>query len=493
MLLNSNFYSFKNLIFLIFIFQILRIFALNILSEDYTLYFDEAYYWGWSKNLDFGYYSKPPMIAWVIFITTYIFGDSEVAVKIGSTFIHSLTTIIMYLLALRLFNDNKIAFYSAIIFITMPAVSLSSLIISTDVVLLFYWAFSLYLFVLSIQTNKLYYWIITGLIAGCGMLSKYNMAFFLVSAVLFMLITPQYRYHLKNKNFYITIIITFLVFLPNLYWQYMHNFVSFVHTKEISKVDTIWFKFGDMISFIGSQFFVFGPIVFTFLLFLLFKRKFILLNENNKLLFSFILPMFIFIILLSLLGRAFANWGAPVYIAATLVVVSYLIQNNKTKFVVLSIIIHILLAFILYSLPYLKVIGIELSSKTNFYKRVWGMDLVAKEVSQIKLNYPDTKFIFDDRETMAEMIYYIAPHPFDAMMFNPDNIVTSQYHLKNSFQEIKNEKYLFLTNKYNLSQMQTLFDNVELVSKIEFKLYENYKKQYNLFLVSNLKVIKNEN
>ena len=94
---------------------------------------------------------------------------------------------------------------------------------------------------------------------------------------------------------------------------------------------------------------------------------------------------------------------------------------------------------------------------------------------------------------MAEMIYYITPHPFDAMMFNPNNVITSQYHLKNSFIDNKNEKYLFLTNKYNLSQMQTLFDNVELVSKIEFKLYENYKKQYNLFLVSNLKVIKNEN
>ena len=33
---------------------------------------DEAYYWDWSRQLDFGYYSKPPMVAWLIRLATSV-------------------------------------------------------------------------------------------------------------------------------------------------------------------------------------------------------------------------------------------------------------------------------------------------------------------------------------------------------------------------------------------------------------------------------------
>ncbi|MAT33849.1 MAG: glycosyl transferase, partial [Ponticaulis sp.] len=49
---------------------------------------DEAQYWRWSTSFDWGYYSKPPMIAWVIGVETFLFGDAEWAIRIGSPLFH---------------------------------------------------------------------------------------------------------------------------------------------------------------------------------------------------------------------------------------------------------------------------------------------------------------------------------------------------------------------------------------------------------------------
>ena len=45
---------------------------------------DEAQYWRWSRTLDFGYYSKPPLIAWVIAASTAVFGEGEWAIRVSA-------------------------------------------------------------------------------------------------------------------------------------------------------------------------------------------------------------------------------------------------------------------------------------------------------------------------------------------------------------------------------------------------------------------------
>jgi 4-amino-4-deoxy-L-arabinose transferase-like glycosyltransferase len=135
--MNSKTDYFKNLLIFLAIITLYRLFVL--LNSNVDLYADEAYYWGWSKHLDFGYYSKPPMIAWVIAFFTSICGDSEICVKLPALIFYPFTTIIIFFIAKELY-EQKTAFWSAFVFITLPAVSMSSMIISTDVVLLFFWS-----------------------------------------------------------------------------------------------------------------------------------------------------------------------------------------------------------------------------------------------------------------------------------------------------------------------------------------------------------------
>ena len=114
-----------------------------------NLFFDEAQYWSWAKIPTFGYYSKPPMVAWMIALTTSVCGDGEACVRLSSPLLHLGTALLIYKIAEMLYTREK-AFYSAISYITMPAVVLSSSLVSTDPSLLFFWALSIFFFIKAI-------------------------------------------------------------------------------------------------------------------------------------------------------------------------------------------------------------------------------------------------------------------------------------------------------------------------------------------------------
>src|SRR5712691_1677598 len=77
------------------------------------LYPDEAQYWFWAQHPALGYYSKPPLIAWLIALTTSLFGDGTVAIRLSAPFLHAGTAALIYLIGARLY-DRRIGFWSAL-------------------------------------------------------------------------------------------------------------------------------------------------------------------------------------------------------------------------------------------------------------------------------------------------------------------------------------------------------------------------------------------
>ena len=72
----------------------LRLAAVYAAKTDLVL--DEAQYWTWSRELAFGYFSKPPMIAWVIRGTSEICGNSEACVRSASPMLYTLAAIVIF-------------------------------------------------------------------------------------------------------------------------------------------------------------------------------------------------------------------------------------------------------------------------------------------------------------------------------------------------------------------------------------------------------------
>ncbi len=446
---------------------------------------DEAYYWGWSRSFDFGYYSKPPMIAWVIALFTSICGDSEICVKLPALIFYPITTLIIYFIAKELF-DEKIAFWSGIVFITLPAVSLSSMIISTDVVLLLFWSLTLLLFIKALKTNKDIYWITAGLSAGFGLLSKYTMIIFVISVFLYLIFSKEKRKFLKNPKLYMTMILAALVYMPNLIWNYRHHFVSFMHTKEISEIDRELFHFDKMFEFLGAQFGVFGPIFFAVLLFLIFKP--FMKDDRFRLLYSFTLPFLGIITLQSFLSRAFANWAAPTYVAATILVAAYLVYKNRASVLKAGIAVNIVLALIVYHYhTFANILNIELTSKNDPYKRVLGWSELANEVSKILNEYPKAKLLTDDREIMAQLIYYIKPHPFDAGFWNPHNKLRNHYDLTIDLNRYRGEDFIFVTKRSSIPDVISRFEKSKKIGTIKIRLYKDYVRVYHIYYLQGFK------
>jgi len=78
----------------IFLITIFRLFVLIIYPPDLST--DEAQYWVWSQYLSWGYHSKPPLVAWVIHLSTIIFGNSPFAIRFVSLLAYSGSSYFVY-------------------------------------------------------------------------------------------------------------------------------------------------------------------------------------------------------------------------------------------------------------------------------------------------------------------------------------------------------------------------------------------------------------
>ena len=150
---------------------LLKIGALNFTT--FNLFGDEAQYWLWSKDIDFGYFSKPPFLSWIIRVYTEILGSSYVSLKLLPSFVYLLISWSIYNLLINAGLNKKDSFAGCLIFLFIPAVSFSSFIISTDLFLLLFWTLSLNELVKINGEHSLKNFILLGIFLGLGFLSKY--------------------------------------------------------------------------------------------------------------------------------------------------------------------------------------------------------------------------------------------------------------------------------------------------------------------------------
>lgn len=482
-------FTLRNTSFLFFILvvslSIYRAVMLYTINPD--LYVDEAYYWVWSQQFDWGYYSKPPMVAWIISIATSLFGDGSLIIKSISIFIYPLTATFIYLTAKALLNE-KTAFYAGLLFFTSPAVSLSSLIISTDVVLLFFWSLTLYFFVMAMKFDRTIFWVLTGLFGGLGLLSKYNMILFVVSAFIYLAVSRVHRNILTKTHFYLTLLIALLVFLPNLLWNYHNHFISFVHLHEISQVEKTLFHFNKLLEFLGAQFGVFGPVSFGVLLYI-FIKSYTHRKDNNFMLFFWFSVIFLGVISTqAFLARAFANWAAPTYVAASILVAYFLVSKQRTTLLKWAIAVNILLMMTLYHYEsILHTAGIELSKRNDPYKRIRGWKALGNKISTLYQNYPNHILLADGRKEISELIYYVKPHPWNTQIFNPKGAMQNYYHQTQNLNDHIGENFIYLTAERSIADVSHYFETTQYLQPVTVPIHKDYNLSYHLFELKHFK------
>src|SRR5690349_6927937 len=152
----------------------LRLAAVYFAKTDLVL--DEAQYWSWSRELAFGYFSKPPMIAWVIRAASAVCGEGEVCIRSASPVLYTLGALMIYLAGRALFGPRA-GFWSAVVFDTVPGVSYSSLLITTDVPLILFWIIALYAWIMLVKRQSMGFAVLFGVALGLGLLTKQAMIY----------------------------------------------------------------------------------------------------------------------------------------------------------------------------------------------------------------------------------------------------------------------------------------------------------------------------
>ena len=174
-----------------------RIVALAVSNAE--LYFDEAQYWAWGQEPAFGYYTKPPLIAWIIGATTSLCGDAPLCVRLPSPLMHLATSLVIYALATKL-HSRRIAFWAALIYALMPGTSISATLMSTDVPLLLFWAIGLLAIVHHVERPSLAAGLALGAAIGLGLNAKYAMAYLPLCYAVYAVISPRARATLKHPG-----------------------------------------------------------------------------------------------------------------------------------------------------------------------------------------------------------------------------------------------------------------------------------------------------
>lgn len=450
---------------------------------DVSLYIDEAQYWYWSQNLDFGYYSKPPMVALVIAFTTSLLGDSEFAIRLGSLLFYPLTSIMAYLVAARLYN-SRVGLVSGLLFMIMPAVSLSSLVISTDVAFFFFWTLGLYSLIRALESNEWHWWILLGLAGGLGMQTKYTMGVFVFSALIYLMSTKQWKIF-ANPRLWSIGVLAALIWLPNLWWNSQHDYITFQHTYDISDAQTAQsaLNFAEFFEFFGGQFVFFGIISFALLIYISLFVSF----KHKALLLSFTWTFIAIISYQALSDKANANWAAPAYIAGTVMVAHWLVSLEKAKWLIAIIVLNLSMgAVVYYHNPLFKALNIEQTHKNDLYARLKGWPELGEQFKAIKEQYPDAILLGESERTILAHLLYQA-RPIEVATWNPTGYIRHHFDLHNDLNDLKERAFLFVHKQPLKADMQSRFTNSKLLGKLNAQPYPQLQRQYYVYLLEGFK------
>ena len=354
----------------------LRLAAVYAAKTDLVL--DEAQYWTWSRELAFGYFSKPPMIAWLVRGASMLCGDGAACLRSASPVVYTFAAVIIYLTGRALYSP-RVGFWAAIVFATLPGVSYSALLITTDVPLVLCWSIMLFAWVMLVKRQSMVFAVLLGVAIGLGLLAKQAMIYAFLCIACHAVVSQEARNALKGWRGIVVVAIALALFAPNVMWNAENGFPTVRHTET-----NIGWKYPyihplRLVDYIAVQFGVFGPILAVVFLRTAWREIRRPSDPNKALLLSFSLPVLVLLAVQAILSRAHGNWTATAYPAATILVTAVMLELNRQLLFRISLGLHLALAAVLAVIPALAP-RLPWFERLEFLSRVVGWQQAADVV-----------------------------------------------------------------------------------------------------------------
>jgi 4-amino-4-deoxy-L-arabinose transferase-like glycosyltransferase len=421
----------------------LRIIAIHFAEIDFVR--DEAQYWTWSRELAFGYFSKPPMIAWVIRGASELCGNAEACLRTASPVLHTLSSFMIFLAGRALYGA-RIGFWSAIIFITLPGLSYSSNLITTDVPLILFWSMALYFWVMLVKQKSMGFAVLFGLALGFGLLAKQAMIYAVLCVACHAVVSREAREALKGGRAVVAALIAAVVFSPNVIWNALNGFPTVTHTGTNIGWSYPYFHPERVLEYILVQFGVFGPILFVVLLRTAWRESRAASDLGKVLLLSFSIPVLALLLVQALLSKTHGNWSATAYPAASILVTRVMLELNRQLLFRVSLGLHLALAVALGIGPVFARQW-PLFEQLRFLNNVVGWRDAADAVRKKLATDRYGSILVDTRELASEFLYYLRDEPIPLYVWPSGPTPTYHYELTRPFTAASAEPVLFVSLK----------------------------------------------
>lgn len=365
-------------------------------AAGFELHYDEALYWEWSQQLDWSYYSKGPLIAWLIALAEHLFGHGEWQVRLFAWLCHGIFLAMIFAVTRLLWKSRAAAWWAIIITLTTPLYFTLGMVMTTDVFMFTLWTWGLWAAQRAIYQDQTHAWYELGAAVGIGALTKLSIGLLPAIIGLLLLIIPQWRRHLTKPHVWGGLALMLVCMSPLLIWNYHNDWVMLRHEHGHVRYD--YWSFTRMFEYLLGQWFVLSPIIVIVAITVLVRFPQVI---RHRLFWLISLVCAVFFLFKAGSAKVQLNWPAPAYIGFITLFAGAIpdFTTLKRRLVVLGMVMSVTFMAVSY-FPYF----FGLPAKFDPFKVVKSW---RQPVTTISAMVTKSDFILTDKyETAGELAFY---------------------------------------------------------------------------------------
>jgi hypothetical protein len=305
-----------------------------LLASAIELGNDEAYYWLYTRYLQWNYFDHPPLVAlWSrLFAGNGALDAYVVFVRLGSIIGAALSTWAMYRAAATLYSE-KAGWYAAVLYNTsLYAGIVAGLLIMPDSPQMVCWTFSIWMFARVIMKGGAWKdWILFGAGAGLCIMSKVHGVFLWGGVGLYILLHK--RNWLLQPQVYAALLVSLVLVSPIFFWNLQYDFATYKFHSQRVVVNGWTLNLNSFLEEVMGQIFFNNPVNF-------FLAAIALVTgwrwmHRLRLRFSFLaymaLPLMVVLLYLSLFRTVYPHWSGPAYVSLIPVSAAFLARRSPLQ------------------------------------------------------------------------------------------------------------------------------------------------------------------
>ncbi len=291
---------------------------------------DEAYFWEWARHPALSYYDHPPLAGWILVLTTAIFGSTVAGVRIFAVIAMTLVFIVIRQMSYEISGSWRTASLAGLLAMGIPLLEVGGILYSTDTPLILSGILGGYFFYRAVEHGSDKAWLGLGICSGAAVMSKFLGAALPAACVMYLMLSPDHRHHLRRPGPYLAAGTAGLIFLPAIVWNATHGWATFIFNfaarHKSPSINIVYTA-----DYIIGQALAMSPLVliFAFPAFIAFfpSRRRENLAWDIPTIFALV-PLSGFL-LISLTNRVGAHWPGVGYPFLAVAVAGYLLRDGR--------------------------------------------------------------------------------------------------------------------------------------------------------------------